>query len=577
MSGFGKLRSWSRYVALAMFALLFGMGGVCTYAANSQTTGVTLSAAGGNGRIDLSWAVIGKIRSIQVMRDTDANPNGRQRVAILRGSARAYTDKAVANGRQYWYWIKYVDTAGRVGNSNAGSAIAAPEPEAVNYTLTIGVSGNGTTSVSAGSHRYKAGSAVTITATPASGSVFSGWSGAFTGNSNPLTLTINGNQSLTAIFSVPVPVVDAQAFVHPGLLHNAADFERMRAQVALGASPWKEGWERLTRNGHSALTWKPNPQAVVYRGLDGQHAENYGVLYNDMAAAYALALRWKVSGDDAYAERAVAILDAWSATLTELGGNGDKYLSAGIYGYQFANAAEIMRDYQKWPAANLKRFQDMMVTVFYPMNHYFLTTHNGSRVDHHFANWDLANMASMIAIGVLADRRDIYDEAVEYFKHGGGNGAIEHVIWKIYPEEGLGQTQEAGRDQGHNTLIAPLLSAFCQMAWNQNDDLFGYDDNRVLKGMEYIAKYNLGHEVPYTPFVSQSFNEPVIAEAGRGTSRPGWELIYNHYVVRKGLTAPYVQKFAEKVRPEGGGGDYGPNSGGYDQIGYGTLTATLSQ
>jgi hypothetical protein len=30
------------------------------------------------------------------------------------------------------------------------------------------------------------------------------------------------------------------------------------------------------------------------------------------------------------------------------------------------------------------------------------------------------------------------------------------------------------------------------------------------------------------------------------------------------------------VRPEGGGGDYGPNSGGYDQLGYGTLMATLA-
>jgi hypothetical protein len=36
-----------------------------------------------------------------------------------------------------------------------------------------------------------------------------------------------------------------------------------------------------------------------------------------------------------------------------------------------------------------------------------------------------------------------------------------------------------------------------------------------------------------------------------------------------------VQRFAEKVRPEGGGGDYGPNSGGYDQTGYGTLMYTL--
>jgi hypothetical protein len=42
-----------------------------------------------------------------------------------------------------------------------------------------------------------------------------------------------------------------------------------------------------------------------------------------------------------------------------------------------------------------------------------------------------------------------------------------------------------------------------------------------------------------------------------------------------GLAAPNAAAYAAKVRPEGGGGDYGPSSGGYDQLGYGTLTATL--
>ena len=35
------------------------------------------------------------------------------------------------------------------------------------------------------------------------------------------------------------------------------------------------------------------------------HAENYPLLFNDAAAAYALALRWKVSCDDAYAGKAI--------------------------------------------------------------------------------------------------------------------------------------------------------------------------------------------------------------------------------------------------------------------------------
>ncbi|WP_243459100.1 hypothetical protein [Pseudomonas fluorescens] len=54
-------------------------------------------------------------------------------------------------------------------------------------------------------------------------------------------------------------------------------------------------------------------------------------------------------------------------------------------------------------------------------------------------------MDSMIAIGILTDRRDIYDEAVQYLKHGKGNGSIDHVVWKLYPN-GLDQTQESGRE-----------------------------------------------------------------------------------------------------------------------------------
>lgn len=379
---------------------------------------------------------------------------------------------------------------------------------------------------------------------------------------------------ISVALALIAPSVMASSFVHPGALHTQADFDRMKTQVAQHAQPWTDGWDVLIKNSHASLNWTPRPQAMIYRGYDGTHSENYAALFNDAAAAYALALRWKVSGDDAYADKAVAILDAWSKTLTGINGTSDKFLASGIYGYQLANAAEIMRSYKHWPTQDVARFKTMMLSVFYPMNHQFLLHHNGAKIDHYWANWDLANMSSMLAIGILADRQDIYDEAVEYFKHGAGNGSIEHVVWKIYPD-GLGQTQESGRDQGHNTLDVALLGAFCQMAWNQHDDLFGYDDNRALKGVEYIAKYNLGQDVPYTTYSNSDVTQPTISSAGRGNTRPVWGLFYNHYVVLKGLDAPYLRMAAEKVRPEGGGGNYGPNSGGFDQLGYGTLTYTL--
>ena len=242
------------------------------------------------------------------------------------------------------------------------------------------------------------------------------------------------------------------AFVHPGLLHNQADFDRMTGKVAANASPWIGGWNRLIANSHASLSWMPNPTAVVYRGADGVHAENYAQLYNDAAAAYALALRWKISGDAAYADKSVQILNAWSAVLTTIGGTTEQFLAAGLQGYEIANAAEIMRTYGGWSAADFARFKNMMLQVFYPMNHDFLTRHNGDQcLTHFYANWDLCNMASMLAIGVLADDRAIYNEAVDYFKNG--RRQRRHRERRLFPSpRDLGQWQESGRDQGHATL-----------------------------------------------------------------------------------------------------------------------------
>jgi hypothetical protein len=221
----------------------------------------------------------------------------------------------------------------------------------------------------------------------------------------------------------------------------------------------------------------------------------------------------------------------------------------------------------------------MMLDVFHPMNEQFLVKHNDACITNYWANWDLCTMASVLAIGILCDDRAKVDRAVNYFKTGAGNGAITKAVPFLHPG-GLGQWQESGRDQGHATLGVSLMGAFCEMAWNQGIDLYGYDDNRFLKGCEYIAKYNLGQPVPFTPYTwgtgqnCAQRTQTVVAEAGRGTDRPTWELVYNHYALRKGLPAPNCAAYAQRVRTEGGGGDYGPNSGGYDQLGFGTLTYT---
>ncbi|KAI2889387.1 hypothetical protein CBS63078_10223 [Aspergillus niger] len=353
--------------------------------------------------------------------------------------------------------------------------------------------------------------------------------------------------------------------------------------LGLNTEPWLTGWYKLTNSSNINLDYTPSPKTIVYRGADGTHTENYPSLYKDIAAAYAMAIYWKVTGNTSYADVVVNILDEWSSTLTEISGTTDMYLAAGIYGYEFANVAEIMRTYSAWPSANLTRFADMMVDVFYPLNHDFLQNHHGAAVDHYWANWDLCNIASVLSIGVLTDNETMFDEGLTYFKSGAGNGQIEKAIWKLYQVDGesLGQGQEAGRDQGHSMLDFALLGPIAQTAYNQGTDLFEYLDNRILAGAEYVAKYNLGNDVPYTTYNnSDDVNQTVISNSSRGDIRPIWELLYHHYGVLKGLDVTYTKEYRDMVvedgdGAEGGGGDYGTTSGGYDQLGWGTLMYTL--
>ncbi|WP_328773986.1 alginate lyase family protein [Streptomyces sp. NBC_00286] len=383
----------------------------------------------------------------------------------------------------------------------------------------------------------------------------------------------------TTLAPTPAGAAGAAAFAHPGLLHTRADLDRMAAKVKAGAEPYTAGFAKLTANRHAQSSWVANPQTVVYRGQNSPSPQNYWILYRDIHAAYQNALRYHVSGDTAYADTAVAILNAWSAKLTRIDGDADRFLAAGIYGYQAANAAELVRDHDDF---ELERFQKTMLDVFCKVSQAFIVDHNGTYPKHYWANWDLCNLACVMATGIFCDDRARFEQAVEYFKNGDGLAAVRNAIPVVH-DDGLAEWHEAGRDQPHSLMGVGLMATVCEMAWNQGIDLYGYDDNRFLKGAQYVAKWSLGGDVPYTPstrergsMVRRSVPETTsqVAPADPAMTRPVWAMIANHYTKRRGLSATYVTQAAAKVAPEGGGGDYGWNSGGFDQLGFGTLAFT---
>ncbi|MGL1956885.1 MAG: AbfB domain-containing protein [Colwellia sp.] len=370
-------------------------------------------------------------------------------------------------------------------------------------------------------------------------------------------------------------------FTHPGILHTQADFDRISAMVTAQTQPYYDGYTQLINSPISNANWTPRPLETVIRGGNGN---NVAQMYIDISRAYQNALLWKITGDTLHGDTAKDILNAWSSTMTALSGNGDRYLASGLFGYQFANAAELMRDY---PGFEVEDMQTMLINVFYkPLVERFLignengSDHNDAYFQNYWANWDLANMAATVAIGIFCDRADIYNIGIEYFKHGKGNGAIYNAIPFIHPN-GLAQWQESGRDQAHSKLGIGLMGTIAEMAWHQGDDLYGWADNRFLKAAEYVAKYNNGDD--NVPFATYEWGtgangtvqtQTVISDASRSELRPVWEMIYNHYANRKGLSVPNISARATLLRPEGG-----PNlsyASTFDQTGYGTLLYTRS-
>jgi endoglucanase len=91
----------------------------------------------------------------------------------------------------------YVDGVLVYGNTPTGGV--TPQQ----YTITTSKVGSGTITLNppGSGGTYAAGTPVTITATPASGYKFDNWTGGITGTTNPVTITVNANISVTANFS----------------------------------------------------------------------------------------------------------------------------------------------------------------------------------------------------------------------------------------------------------------------------------------------------------------------------------------------------------------------------------------
>lgn len=250
---------------------------------------------------------------------------------------------------------------------------------------------------------------------------------------------------------------------------------------------------------------------------------------------------WAATGDEARAQKAIEIMDAWSDKLEEHT-NKNSRLQAGWCGSPFTRAAEIIKHhYGNWP--NADRFGKMLTKAY-------LKKVQESYRDDSNGNWDLIMTETAMSIAVFTEDQSAWDKAVDRWKHraprylylesdGSKPKGYSSQSWHglTYFKDGV--CQETCRDFQHTQYGIMAMINAAETAWHQGLDLYGKEAARMLAGLEFHAKILVTEEYPKGLCHSSLKTDPT------------WEVAYNHFHGRRGESMKYTKQLLEGIRPTG--------------------------
>ena len=399
------------------------------------------------------------------------------------------------------------------------------------------------------------------------------------------------SQQMDGVYVMPMAV--AGAYSHPALLHTSADIEAVKTKLAANDALTTAAYARLeAQSGGAAAGAVEYLKRMDQTNWESTYSDygNFSRAATDAKLAYELALRYQLKGSTAAATAAVNILNDWATNnkgfLRVKGYNNNipdpnEYLMT-IQAYQFANAAELLRNYSGWQAADFQKFQNWIRQTFADVAILFLENHhNNGNTLHYWLNWDLAALNAMLSVGILCDDEAQVDYALAYPTSGVGTGNVTNAVIATHQDpdsdEQLAQCQESGRDQGHATLDITLLGVLCQTAQNIGTDL--WTPYKALEMAEYVGKYNLKNsdddsfvytadKVPFTEYNNGEETHTALSADQRGTERPCWEL-FHAYAKKNEKADAYTEGWVKYWRAKNTYGEGEATSN--DELGFGTL------
>ncbi|MFE2062813.1 alginate lyase family protein [Streptomyces sp. NPDC059467] len=297
-------------------------------------------------------------------------------------------------------------------------------------------------------------------------------------------------------------------FVHPGVTVSRSQLDFARTEVLAGAQPWKAAYDQMMASKYADLNRTPKPWATVECGPYSD--PDYGCTdeREDAIAAYTDALAWYITKDARYAEKAIQIMDAWSATITGHT-NSNAPLQTGWAGSSWPKAAEIIRYTYTGTWANEARFATMLRNVYLP------TVIKGSNSN---GNWELTMMEAAVGISVFLEDKASYDTAMARFRtrtaayvYLASDGSVPKTVpsqnldttakivsyWQGQSTFVTGLTQETCRDFVHTGYGISAISHVAETSRIQGEDLYGTDvGERLRQALGFQSKYQLGTAVP---------------------------------------------------------------------------------
>ncbi|MGW0421901.1 alginate lyase family protein [Streptomyces sp. NPDC003015] len=354
--------------------------------------------------------------------------------------------------------------------------------------------------------------------------------------------------------ALAVPADAAPAtFVHPGVTVSQGQLDFARSKVNAGAQPWKGAFDAMLASKYADLNRTPKPRAVVECGSYSN--PNYGCTdeREDAIAAYTDALAWYITRDERYAKKAIQLMDAWSAVITDHT-NSNAPLQTGWAGSSWPRAAEIIKYTYTGSWANSGRFATMLRNVYLP------EIINGSNSN---GNWELSMTEAAVGISVFLEDKTSYDKAMAKFRtrtaayvYLASDGELPKTVpsqnldtrekivnyWQGQSTFVTGLTQETCRDLTHTGYGISAISHVAETSRIQGQDLYGTDvGERLRQALGFQAKYELGTAVP-------SWLCGGSLKLGLG---PVTEVGYNALHNRLGMGMTNTQALTERNRPAG--------------------------